>query len=66
KLPFLFELPTLLEQRNEATRRILRVLVDTSKPLPSVENQTGEYWIDSLTHERASTDVTSDAIDKDQ
>ncbi|KAG5654662.1 hypothetical protein H0H81_009910 [Sphagnurus paluster] len=38
-LPFLFNLPTVLERRNELTRRILRILVDPLRTIPPVEEQ---------------------------
>ncbi|RDB20483.1 hypothetical protein Hypma_012440 [Hypsizygus marmoreus] len=52
-LPFLFELPTVTQQRNELTRRILRILADPSHS-PSPQEQTGAYWLDILATDHRS------------
>ncbi|KAH0587137.1 hypothetical protein H2248_005952 [Termitomyces sp. 'cryptogamus'] len=66
RLAFLSELPTLLERRNESTRRILRVLMDPSHSLPPTKDQVVKYWINALGHECVSANSSSTEIDKDQ
>jgi len=47
-LPFLYEIPTVTEQRNELTRRLLRISLDPSLPPPAPHQAPGMYWLEIL------------------
>ncbi|KAF5388174.1 hypothetical protein D9615_000071 [Tricholomella constricta] len=65
-LPFLFDLPTILQRRNELTRRILRVLVDPTRSMPLVQDQTGAYWLDVLAADHRSGAHLESGVQEDK
>jgi len=52
-LPFILELPTTKEKRNELARRILRILQNGS-PLVHPKEQDGVYWVNLLAVDHVS------------